>query len=824
MKNPLRNLALALTATLAFPAVHAAPSDLDTTLVHSSTLATGSGTGALVGFGLTAPFSALAGDGRFNLVVHGGCHTTQQVTGSVYLTLSAAGQFESVAGAPCSDGVVPGSIARTQAYNAVRLSNGKLMLQTDTEGLDIRLRLVRMNADGSIDTTFGTSGQLVANKSDGSAILSGVGLRDASRMIVDGQNRLYISANGSQIARVLADGTLDTTYGSSGYANSPLANGAIVEMAFDANGKLLVTGRRNEQIAIPNTTITVTAQRYWLARFNSDGSHDTTFRNDAGGADNIVRLQSLTDTSAPKLGGRPAPESNGNVLVTVDNELRRYDGSGNLLGSLAFAGEPDTASGRTLGITLTFSGIDGSGRIVVAGQGVNTSQQPTVRRIVVGRVNADLSRDTAFDSSDATPNGLRVHDLGSGRSYAGPRGSIHFGSNGKITLVGDVDGTGSEVAIVRLVGDGGGPSTDGTPDAFDFGVNENATANSVDVSPAVTISGIDVPVAISIDNSAQGRGYSIGCTGTFTATPGTIENGQTVCLRHDTGSPGTRIVTTLTVGGVTGSFESVVPAPVVDTEPDAYDFPASVNAEPGSVVESVSREIGGFNSATAISVSGGEYRIDGGAYTSTSGQLQPGQSVQLRVTAPATGGASATATVTIGGVSAGFTVTTRMPPQASTETIVGTSGTVELTTAGGTLENVRAVTTTPGAAPSGFSYPDGFFAFDVEDVTPGAEITVQITLPSASRPNAYVKCNADGTSCNEFAGASFSGNVVTLRLTDGGAGDADGLANGRIVDPGAPAVRATTRTDDDNGGALGAPLLVLFGLLAAWRSRRHALR
>src|SRR5262249_35858589 len=41
----------------------------------------------------------------------------------------------------------------------------------------------------------------------------------------------------------------------------------------------------------------------------------------------------------------------------------------------------------------------------------------------------------------------------------------------------------------------------------------------------------------------------------------------------------------------------------------------------------------------------------------------------------------------------------------------------------------------------------------------------------------------DGTT-----GAEIKDNVITLHLVDGGRGDADGIANGRIVDPGGPGV------------------------------------
>ncbi len=824
----LGSLALASSPLLA------APSDLDTTLVHSSPQASGSGTGALVGFAPQSSYVELQSDGRLRFIAAGtSCYNDPQVTGSVLVTLAASGQLQSAAGAPCADAVVPGSIARATAYNAVKLSTGKLLLQSDTEGLDIRLRLIRMNADGSIDTSYGNNGQRIANKSDGSPILSGTGLRDTARMVVDAQDRLYLSAGGSQIARVFADGTLDTSFGTGGYASSPLPNGIITELALDSSGRLLVTGRREEIVPLGIGNLNVAVQRYWLARFDSSGAHDASFRNDLGGSSNIVRVQAV-NTDAAIAAGAPILESTGTLVVTVGNTVQRYDSSGTALGSTSAFTETDAASGRGLDITLMFGAVDSNGRIVVAGQGVNTSQQPLVRRTVMARLNTDLGRDTSFDVGDAAPNGLRLYDLGSGRAFPDTRGGVRFGSTGKIHVVGRVDGqAGSSVAVLRLVGDGSSaPVSDTTPEPFDFGVNGNATANSFDVSPAVTITGITVPVAISVDGSAQARGYSIGCSGTFTATAGTIENGQSVCVRHATGSPGTRIVTTLTVGGVTGSFESVVPAPMIDTEPDAYDFPAVIDADPASVVESADRAISGINSTTPIGISGGEYRLSSsGVYTSAPGQLEPGQSVQLRLTASATDGETRTATVTIGGVSATFAVTTRMPAQASTATITGaTGGDIRLSTAGGTLVNARTVPL-PGAAPSGFSYPNGFYAFDVDSVAPGSEITVQVTLPAASRPNAYVKCNADASSCSEFAGASFSDNTVTLRLQDGGAGDADGLVNGRIVDPGAPAVRAIVAPDPEpepesssnssGGGALGGPLLTMAMIMLGLRRLRE---
>jgi hypothetical protein len=91
----------------------------------------------------------------------------------------------------------------------------------------------------------------------------------------------------------------------------------------------------------------------------------------------------------------------------------------------------------------------------------------------------------------------------------------------------------------------------------------------------------------------------------------------------------------------------------------------------------------------------------------------------------------------------------------------------------------------------------------VNGVTPGGTITVNITFPSTISAGAkYYK--VDDSGFHEFSGASFSGNTVTLTLTDGGSGDRDGLANGVIDDPGGVATtKITTSPPSDSGGGGG---------------------
>jgi len=116
-------------------------------------------------------------------------------------------------------------------------------------------------------------------------------------------------------------------------------------------------------------------------------------------------------------------------------------------------------------------------------------------------------------------------------------------------------------AVLCACDSGGGSNLadllDSTPDAFAF-PERAGTGLSVPVtSEAVTITGTRAQAPISV----AGGEYSIGCTATFTAAAGRIEPQQPVCVRHTSAAtPETVTQTTLTVGGVSGTFTSTTAA------------------------------------------------------------------------------------------------------------------------------------------------------------------------------------------------------------------------------------------------------------------------
>jgi hypothetical protein len=132
-------------------------------------------------------------------------------------------------------------------------------------------------------------------------------------------------------------------------------------------------------------------------------------------------------------------------------------------------------------------------------------------------------------------------------------------------------------------------------------------------------------------------------------------------------------------------------------------------------------------------------------------------------------------------------------PTASVTTATGT-GTATFTTSNGSIADLTAAANTPCGTPPSLNFPHGFFSYNINGVPAGSTVTITITLPSPMPVGTqYWKCiNSQWVDVTSLLGDDDGDNVLTLALTDGGLGDADGAANGTIVDPGGPAVAAAT--------------------------------
>jgi hypothetical protein len=147
--------------------------------------------------------------------------------------------------------------------------------------------------------------------------------------------------------------------------------------------------------------------------------------------------------------------------------------------------------------------------------------------------------------------------------------------------------------------------------------------------------------------------------------------------------------------------------------------------------------------------------------------------------------------------------------QANVTSLPGPGGYVTIDVpAGGTLTGVAtsAAPVSP-APPAGAMFPRGLVGFSVTGLTPGATVAVEVTFHGGPALSRYFKLH--DAAWEDFTNhATFLGNVVTLSLTDGGAGDDDDTANGVIVDPGGPAA-VTAGGAPPGGGGAGGPTAIV---------------
>ncbi len=198
------------------------------------------------------------------------------------------------------------------------------------------------------------------------------------------------------------------------------------------------------------------------------------------------------------------------------------------------------------------------------------------------------------------------------------------------------------------------------PKFNDFEGRDNAPRNGLVASETRTLVGIGSNVQLACPPAASaslnGGPFVAGCN--ITASNGDRVSFAWRAANAD-GSAGTL---SLNIGTSEVRDFTIVTAFSNDTTPDVVALLPQSYVAPGSTVVSNEARVTGLGPAAPISVSGGEYSIGGGAFTSMEGVVFNGQSVRVRQVAAAGNGTSSTATLNIGGVSTAFTAFTA--PQA----------------------------------------------------------------------------------------------------------------------------------------------------------------
>jgi reprolysin-like metallo-peptidase family M12B len=201
---------------------------------------------------------------------------------------------------------------------------------------------------------------------------------------------------------------------------------------------------------------------------------------------------------------------------------------------------------------------------------------------------------------------------------------------------------------------------DTTPDGFNFNSVTDAELRTKVISNAITVRGIDAETPIRM--SSWGK-YSIN-GGKFTRGRGMVSNGDSVRVHLYTGGrKGATRTATLIIGGVSASFSTTTTTTTKappDKTPDNFSFNSVTGAELRTKVISNAITVSGINAETSIRMSSwGKYSINGGKFFRKTGMVSNGDSVRVHLYTGGRKGATRTATLIIGGVSAPFSTTTQ---------------------------------------------------------------------------------------------------------------------------------------------------------------------
>jgi uncharacterized delta-60 repeat protein len=134
------------------------------------------------------------------------------------------------------------------AEDVALLADGKILVAAQTTTVSFgRMALLRYNSDGTLDQTFGEKGvttiEFHVQNPNGGATAVALALQADGKAVLGGYVSDYSFSNFA-LARVNADGSLDSTFGNNGEVTTVIGSGdALVnDVAVQADGKIVAAG------------------------------------------------------------------------------------------------------------------------------------------------------------------------------------------------------------------------------------------------------------------------------------------------------------------------------------------------------------------------------------------------------------------------------------------------------------------------------------------------------------------------------------------------------------------------------------------------------
>jgi len=320
---------------------------------------------------------------------------------------------------------VSGSGFSGEVYSIAVQPDGKILVVgifTSYQGVSSN-RIIRLNTDGSIDTSFVVGSGFNSNPQS-------IAVQPDGKILVGGIFTSYQGVSSNRIIRLNTDGSIDTSFVvGTGFNSNPSS------IAVQPDGKILVGGFFSTYQGVSSNKI---------IRLNTNGSIDTSFVVGSGFNGSTVNSIAIQADGKILAGG-----SFSTYQGVLSNNIIRLNTDGSI--------DTSFVSGSGFNSFVNSIVIQSDGKILVGGS-FSTYQEVLSNNII--RLNTDGSIDTSFVS-------------GSGFNSSVP--SIVIQSDGKI-LVGGSFSTYQGVSsnkIIRL-------NTDGSIDtSFYIGTGFNSSVNSI---------------------------------------------------------------------------------------------------------------------------------------------------------------------------------------------------------------------------------------------------------------------------------------------------------------------------------------------------------
>ena len=282
-----------------------------------------------------------------------------------------------------------------KAYGVAVQSDGKILVARPSMGPSFYadVAIVRYNADGTLDTTFNGTGIVTTDISATNDFMYGLIIQPDGKIVVGGHSNDSGSHDEFEVFRYNPDGSLDTSFNGSGVAKADIG-GANLDDAFSIalqpDGKFVLSGLTYAQRCCRGDFAT--------ARFNSDGSLDTTF-NGTGSIITPTQTFFQPENDVPSHG--ITVQGDGKIVVAGfsalgtdgDFTLVRYNADGSL--DTGFNGTGMTTqfgSGAARGVTQLSSGCRNW-------RGSNASRRCSISvSTVEGRLRKDVTHFAALAS------------------------------------------------------------------------------------------------------------------------------------------------------------------------------------------------------------------------------------------------------------------------------------------------------------------------------------------------------------------------------------------------------------------------------------------